>query len=136
MATLHLHQPSDPPVHGVTQVGEKLLLPAEKLPGPPHVQLQLGQVPGRLELLEEDPLVGRPEVFNGVHVWALARPVQKSEPLLIKPGHHHPRLVTRSPILLEDVGPCLRHGVTEVLGEDFLVEVLVHLLVPGEDVEP
>ena len=56
MAILHLDQPGDPPLHGVTEVEEQLLFLAEKLPGPPHVDFQLGQVPGRLELLVEDSL--------------------------------------------------------------------------------
>ena len=90
MATLHLDQPVDPPLHGVTEIEEQLLVLAEKFPGPPHVELQLGQVPGGLELLLEDSLEGSPEVLNGIHVWALSWTVQKSDPLLLEPGHHHP----------------------------------------------
>ena len=90
VATLYLDQPGDPPLHGVTEVEEQLLVLTENPPGLPHVEFQLGQVPRWLEPLVEDPLEGSPEVLDGIHVGALSRPVQKSDPLLLKPGHHHP----------------------------------------------
>jgi len=43
--------------------------------------------------------------------------------------------VTRSSVLLEDLGPSLPHGVAKVLAEDFPVECRVHPGVPGQDVE-
>ena len=74
-----------------------------------------------------------PEILNGIHVAALARPVPKSDVLSCEPGHHPPWLVAGSSILLEDGGPSLGHGLMQVPGENCLVEVGVH---PGQDVEP
>ena len=39
MATLHLDQPVNPPLHGVTEIEQQLFVLAEKFPGPPHVSL-------------------------------------------------------------------------------------------------
>ena len=122
VATLNLVQASDPPLHAVTQVGEKLLLPAEKLPGSPHVEFQLGQVPGRLELLVEDPLEGRPQVFNWIAVGRLPRPVQQSDVLIGKPVHHPPRLVAGGSVLHEDLSP----GLVESRSESLLHDVNIY----------
>ena len=59
-----MYAASDPPLHGVTDIEEKLFVLTED-----PAELQLGQVPGQLELLLEDPAVPQVKfVLQKVHV--------------------------------------------------------------------
>lgn len=66
MTPLSCHQSHNTPLHEVKEVEQELLIFAENLLGLPHVELQLGKVPGRLELLIEQPLECDPAITGSL----------------------------------------------------------------------
>ena len=94
VTSLSCQHTCDPPLHWVTKVEEHFSVPAKNLPGLLHVDGQLFQVLGRLELAVEQSLECCPEVFCWVEVRILTWPVQKNDILVSKPIHHLLWLVT------------------------------------------
>ena len=132
-ATLGLVESPDSPLGRLTEVGEKVRVPAKDPPGSFHVGFQLSQISGRVKLSVEKTFPLPPEVFDGIHVRRVRRPVQQVHVVLPEPVHHGVAGVAASSVLHEQVRPSLPEGALKFPLENVPVERSVHPHVLGKD---
>jgi len=120
--------------HRVGEFVEVVRVLLQLLPGDFDVLDELVHVPGGRHP-PDYVLESHPKVLYRIEVWTLANPRQHLDVLLGKPHLHSLGSVTRRSILHECPRASLLHGFCEVLGEDRLVHLGVHLLVPLHEVD-
>ena len=120
--------------HRVGEFVEVVRVLLQLLPGDFDVLDELIHVPGSRHP-PDYVLESHPKVLYRIEVWTLANPRQHLDVLLGKPHLHSLGSVTWRSILHECPCASLLHGFCEVLGEDRLVHLGVHLLVPLHKVD-